>query len=181
MRASDSATVWAHGSTTVWAYDSATVRAYGSATVEASKYVAVHLHSARVTLTGGVGIDLTKLDLTRTDEWITYTGCRRDGDDLVVYKAVRADLNSARGFAYPIGREVTDPQWRDDHDCGNGLHFSPSPSQALYYDDSATRYLECRVAAADVRTIPGGAAKLKAPRARVVREVDVNGGPIEAS
>ena len=101
---------------------------------------------------------------------------------LTVYKAVRADLRSSYGFVYTVGETVTDPLWRDDHDCGGGLHFSPTPVMAAGYDDKATRFLECRVQAADVRTVPGsGAAKLKARSAVVVREVTITGEPVVAS
>ena len=138
VRAYGSAMVRAYGSATVEAYDSATVRAYDSATVEAAKYVAVHIFSARATINGGVPIDLTKLDLKKLDDWIDYTGCSVEDDTLTVYKAVRDDLKSAHQFHYPIGEQVTDPKWTDDHDCGGGLHFSPAPHQAREYDREAT-------------------------------------------
>ena len=64
VRAFGSATVEASGSATVEAFGSATVRASGSATVEASSHVAVHLHSASVTVSGGIAIDVAALDMS---------------------------------------------------------------------------------------------------------------------
>lgn len=172
VEARDSARVVAWDSASVEARDSASVEARGSASVEAGKYVAVHLHSQRVTLTGGVVIDMTKVDATVLADWSDLTGVQPDSDGfLTVYKAVNDDLLSGYGFQYSIGETVTDPKWRDDHDCGGGLHFSPTPRAAKEYFTSATRFLECRVAVADVRCIDS--SKLKARSAAVVREVDL--------
>ena len=80
VRASGTATVHAYGTATVWAYGTATVRAfdtaavraydmavvraYDMAVVRATSHVAVHRHSARAAVYGGVLIDVTQLDLT---------------------------------------------------------------------------------------------------------------------
>ena len=151
--------------------------AYGSAQVTAYAYVSVHLHSACVTVDGGHVIDLTALDLTDLDTWVDYTGCGRDGDDLVLYKALDADLRAERGrFAYPgPGGTVAAPDWTETNACGGGLHLSPSPEQATQYRRDATRWLECRVAREDFRPIPGDTAKGKARVVRVVAEVDAFG------
>ena len=183
VEAYGSATVRAYGSATVRAYGSATVRAYGSATVRASAYVAVHLHSARVTLSGGVVIDVTRLDLTDPQTWAEYTGATVIDDTVTLYKAVDADLHAGHGYrltAYPVGEDVTASDWRDDHDCGRGLHASPHPHQALSYAPAATRMLEVTVPLADLRPIPGGAAKAKARTVHVVREVTLDGAPLPA-
>jgi hypothetical protein len=180
VEAYDSATVEAYDSATVRASDSATVRASGSATVRASKFVAVHLFSSRVTLDGGVLIDLTALDLTDLDTWLDYTGTDTDGDDLLLYKAVNDDLRSPHHFSYPIGEQLVCPDWRDTNDCGYGLHLSPTPAQAAAYHSTATRFLRCRVARVDVRPIgaPGETAKCKVRALTVEAEVDIHGREI---
>ena len=160
---------------------SATIHLHGGTLSNAGNHVAVFVHTADSTWSGGVLIDLRDLDETSLDTWAGLHGCARDGATLTVYKAVRSDLRSYHGFRYPIGETVSDQLWRDDHDCGGGLHFSPTPVMAAGYDDKATRFLECRVQAADVRTVPGsGAAKLKARSAVVVREVTITGEPVVA-
>jgi hypothetical protein len=182
VEARDSARVEAQGSASVVARDSASVAARGSARVVASKYTAVHLHSTRATVTGGVVIDLTKLDLTTTADWADYHGVKTVDGDLIVYKAVDADLNSGRGFHYPIGGTVAAPDWKAGDFCGAGLHFSPSPAQARDYYPDAARFLECAVDPADVSVIDGAdtysTPKLKARTARVLREVDLHGDPL---
>ena len=75
VRAFGSASVSAFGSASVSAFGSASVRAFDSASVRASAYVAVHLHSARATVEGGVVIDVTKLDMADRATWEAYTGC----------------------------------------------------------------------------------------------------------
>ena len=181
VRAYGSATVRAYDSATVQAYDSATVRAYGSATVRGASNVAVHLHSARVTVSGGVVIDITALGLTDPQAWVDHTGAEvRDGL-VVLYKSVDRTLaagHSHRTTLYPIGETVTAPDWRDDHECGGGLHASPHPHQALHYYPGAERMLEVTVPLADLRPIPGRVAKAKARMVTVVREVALDGGAI---
>ena len=179
VEASGSATVRASDSATVRAFDSATVRAFGSATVEAGSHTAVHLHSGRATITGGVLIDHTTVDLTNTTTWAGYHGCRTDGDHLVAYKAVRDDYRSQRGTTYLPGTTATCDDFTDVDECGGGLHFSPTPAQAKDYDREATRFVELRVPTSAVRTITGaGTPKAKAQTVTCVREVDLHGRPV---
>ena len=140
--------------------------------------MSVHLHSTRVTLSGGVVIDMTGIDETEPAQWADLH-CAIDGDHVIVYKAVRPDLRSQHGTEYPIGATVTCDDWRDDNDCGGGLHVSPHPWQAGEYDSQASRFLECRVPVAALRPIDGN--KCKAPAVLVVREVDVHGEPLVVS
>ena len=147
---------------------------YDRAAVElAGKHVCVYLHSALATVQGGHLIDLTSLDLRDVDQWIDYTGAETDGDDVLLYKAVDDAGHSYRLTAYQLGATVTAPDWRDDHDCGGGLHASPSPAQARAYYESASRMLVVAASRASLRTI--GADKAKAPTLRVVREVALDG------
>jgi hypothetical protein len=182
VTAYDSSTVKAYDSSTVRAYGSSTVTAYGSSTVTASDYVAVHLHSSRVRIDGGVVIDVTSVDRTNPKGWRKYHGVASIGTgadrELIVYKAVDKDLKSGRGFPYPIGETVTDPNWRAGDFCGNGLHFSPSPVHASEYFREATRFLKVAVKVSEVSIIDGNslcAPKLKARSARVLAEVTIGG------
>ena len=184
--ARDSSSVVARDSSRVVARDSSRVVAWGSSRVEAGDssrvvagdYVAVHVHSARATIEGGVLIDVTNLDENDVAQWAAYHGAKSSEGSLVLYKAVDADLESERGFAYPIGETVEAPDWRADNTCGGGLHLSPSPSCARQYFPSATRFLRCEVDPADVRPIPGDVAKAKAHRVRVVAEVNIHGDEV---
>jgi len=177
-----SSSVVAWGSSSVVAWESSSVVAWESSSVEATPHVAVHLHSANVTVKGGVVIDVTGVDKTAAN-WIEHHGIEvRDGK-AVLYKAVRDDLRSSHGMPYPLGETVTTPDWRDDQSCGGGLHLSPHPRMARDYDDSATRYLQVLVDAERLRPIPGGyydSPKCKVQSCVVVAEVTIDGEPVEA-
>ncbi len=176
----ESSSVEAWDSSSVVALGSSSVVARDSSSVVAGDYVAVHLHSARATIDGGVLIDVTALDESDLTQWASYHGAKVSDGSLVLYKAVDADLKSERGFLYPIGETVEAADWRADNACCGGLHLSPSPSCAQAYYPSASRFLRCEVDPQDVRPIPGGVAKAKARRVRVVAEVDIHGDEVTA-
>ena len=177
-----SATVEAWDSATVRASDSATVRASGSATVEATPWVAIHLHSAAVKVTGGHIIDVAALDLADPETWCAYHGVPVVDGIATVHKAVDDSWSTDRGWDYSPGATPKAPDWRADNSCGHGLHFSPRPVQSREYYRQATRYVACGVALADLRPIlDGGAPKCKAPR--VVTpcvEVTIDGKAVQA-
>ena len=178
VRAFGSVTVTASGSVTVRASGSATVRAYGSATVTATPKVAVHLHSGRCTIAGGVLIDHTIIDLADPQTWCDYHGVPTVDGIATVHKAVDDDWTTGRGTDYRPGATPSAPDWRDDHECGGGLHFSPHPWQAREYMPDATRFVAVGVAVADLRPILGATPKCKTPR--VVSpcvEVTIDGTP----
>ena len=180
VEARGSSTVEARESSTVTARDSSTVTARDSSTVTAGKWTAVHLHSARATITGGVVIDVTNLDLTDPTTWCDYHGATTTDGKAIVYKAVSPELLAGQGHRpteYPIGGTVTAPDWSSERACGRGLHFSPSPAQAAgyyqgYEPKNTLRYLACEV---DVATLVPLEDKVKAPSCRVLHEVDRRG------
>ena len=179
----ESSSVEARESSSVEAWESSSVVARGSSSVVASKFTAVHLHSASATVSGGVVIDITALDLTGLADWAEYHGVTVEGGEVIVYKAVDDDLRSGRGFAYPIGETVVCHDWRAEAECGNGLHLSPSPTQACAYFREATRFLRCAVPVGELVIIDGEythmTPKLKAKTVRVICEVDVHGREIK--
>ncbi|MEU4590076.1 DUF7666 domain-containing protein [Micromonospora aurantiaca (nom. illeg.)] len=185
VEASGSATVEASGSATVRAYDSATVQAYGTtsvhahhySTVTAGSHTAVHLHSGQATVTGGVLIDVTQLDLTNPAAWCDHHGITVTDGKAVLYKALGDDLTAGQEYGKPtvyrVGDTVTCDDWSDTNDCGGGLHFSPTPHMASQYHYRATRWLAVEVDVATLRPITdGGTPKAKAKSCRVLREVD---------
>jgi hypothetical protein len=173
--ACDYSRVDARGHSRVVARGHSNVVACDSSRVKAGKYVAVHLHSQRVTLTGGVVIDMTAVDRSDPVRWAELYGAKITRGRMTVYKGVDAELRSAHNaFKYPIGKTVTAPDWDPTGECGNGLHFSPSPIGTEAYCEPA-RYLECTVAVKDLVVLGD---KIKARSCRVVREVDRWGDPV---
>ena len=178
VRAWDSATVRASGSATVEARGSAIVEARDSATVRATPYVAVHIHSARATVTGGTIINVAALDLTDPQTWCDYHGVEVVDGIATVHKAVGDDWSTDRGTDCSPGSLPEAHDWEPIARCGNGLHFSPSPVMSRHYYPRATRYLAVGVAVADL--IPLGGDKAKSPRVvRACVEVDIDGKEVD--
>jgi hypothetical protein len=178
VEARDSSRVEAFGSSSVVAWGSSSVEAWDSSSVQAAKYVAVHLRSQRVTLTGGAVIDMTAVDRNDPVTWAELYGVKITRGRMTVYKGVNAELRSAyNAFHYPVGKTVTAPDWEPTRECGNGLHFSPTPTAAEAYCEPK-RYLECTVAVKDLVVLGD---KVKARSCRVVREVDRWAEPVEAT
>ena len=172
--------VRATGSSTVRAYDSSTVRAYDSSTVTATPCVAVHLHSALVTINGGVVIDVTTINDT-AEKWCAHHDVEVTDGIATLYKAVNDQWTTSRGTDYSPGSTPEATDWFDDAQCGRGLHFGPTPNHALTYFLDATRFVAVGVELATLRPIPGGTAKCKAPKVvRACVEVDLDGNEVES-
>ena len=174
VHAWDSSTVHARGSSTVTAWDSSTVHARDSSTVTAGSHTAVHLHSGRATIRGGVLIDHTAVDLDDPQTWCDYHGVPVADGIATVYKAVGPTWLSEYGTSYAPGSTPSAPDWQPRPECGNGLHFSPSPAHTQeYYDTGEVRYL--RVGVAVDQLVPLG-DKCKAPAVITpCVEVDIHG------
>ena len=162
------------GCAIVGVYDTATLRQIGP-------HVSVHLYSTQATVDGDHVIDLTGLNLADPAVWCEHNGVRVDSDDLAhLYKAVDDEHQAGHNYLptiYRVGADVAAPDWQDTHECGNGLHVSPRPVQARSYYPAATRFLEVATPVVDLRPID--ATKAKARSVHVLREVDINGDPLE--
>jgi hypothetical protein len=180
VRASGSASVHASGSATVHASGSASVRAYGSATVHASRYVAVHLHSQRITLDGnGHVIDLTGIDFNDSAQWCEFHDVEVSEGIAYVYKAVSDEWLSGYGTDYRPGSTPEAADWEATQSCGKGLHFCAHPSQSLKYKRDATKFVRCGVPLNEMVTLGD---KIKARRVVVgCVEVDVHGRVVEGA
>ena len=173
-----SSTVTACDSSTVTACDSSTVRAYSSSTVTACGSVAVHLHSAKVKLKGGVVMDHTKVQDFTAQEWCDYHGVEVKRGVATLYKAVNDKWTTDFGVSYAPGTKPACDDFKDTNACGNGLHFGPTPTHALAYNSTATKFVAVGVKVSELRPITevGATAKAKAPRVvRACVEVDMDG------
>ena len=181
VRAYATATVTAFGSATVTAFGSATVRAYDSATVSASAHVAVRVQSAHAVASGGVIIDMSTLDLTNAASWCEHHGVEVVDGVATVFKAVDDSWTTSRGTDYSPGSLPTALDWRDDHERGGGLHFSPWPWQALEYHPGATRFVAAGVPIETLRPLVDGIPQCKVPHVVVAcREVTIDGAEVQS-
>ena len=141
----------------------------------------VRKYSTQAAIAGGVIIDHTTTDDTTPAGWAAENGAKVYDGMVTLYKALPVNLTSGKVYGretvWAVGEEVTCDDWRADDECGSGLHLSPSPGHAWKYldDEPRPRFLECVAPLDSIVPIRGGYAKCKAPRARVVREVDMAG------
>ena len=156
-----------------WARGSSHVEAWGSSHVEATKYVSCVIgHDHRGKVTGGVQI---RPDYSTVEKWLEYHGVKVKRGRCVLYKAVRDNFKSSRGFLYKPGTEVAAPDWDGDaRECGGGLHLSPCFEMAKSFDSEATKSLACTVAVKDLAIGPMPlqyTQKIKARRILKIEEV----------
>jgi hypothetical protein len=176
----DSSHVEARDSSHVEAWGSSHVEARDSSHVDAGEFTAVHLHSQRVKLTGGTVIDMTSFDRNDAVTWCDFVGVMVVDGVATLYKAVDDNLQAGHNYrttTYSLGETITCPDWRDDNDCGGGLHLSPTPSAASSYNNQATRWLRVEANVTDLRPIGD---KCKVRECRVVAEVDRRGREVTA-
>ncbi len=141
----------------------------------ASKFslVGVTQHErSKVNLPGAVILRNVVESVKTVDDWIEYWGCEAPKRGrVIVFKCVNDDLRSDHGALYEIGKETKCSDWEAIAQCGNGLHFSPSPSASQRYSDGS-RFLACSVSVKDMVLIDD---KTKAPSCKVLHEVDIDG------
>ena len=100
--------------------------------------------------------------------WLRAYGLTARRGFVTLYKAVDDNLRSGYQFHYPIGQTVACDDFRPNRECGNGLHFCPTPDLATRYFPEASRWLACEVRVKDMIVLDD---KVKAPSARVLYEV----------
>jgi hypothetical protein len=163
---------------------SATIRLYGRAkATNVGPRVAVFLYSAQATFDGGQLIDLTDLDMGDAGTWCEYNGATVTDGKVVLYKAVDADLVAGQGYreiTYPIGEQVTAPDWDPEQACGGGLHLCAEPGATIgYYGGGGDpRFLAVEVDLDDLVTLDD---KVKVRTLRVLHEVTVGAERLEVT
>lgn len=131
---------------------------------------------------GGRVIVKRPADEMSGEQWCRAALVHVDDDGMAhLFKATDSEGVSHRGGVYRVGEVVDDSEnWKDDHFFGGGLHVSPSPRQALarsgFEDKSGARFFEVTCPVSELVSIADDVCK--APRLRVVREVDSWGEPL---
>ena len=174
----DYVSVTARGCASVEARGCATVEAYECAEVMAGAYVPVHILSEQVSVEGGTQILVEPTKTISPKQWCAVNIVTVDDDGMAhLYKAVDENGRSPRGGLYIVGDTTDDTEhWLDSRKCGRGLHASPTPKIAREYFKEAARFFEVTCPIGDLRPIDN--TKCKAPRLHVLREVDIDGNPL---
>lgn len=194
VSAQENVRVWAHDHVVVHAYDDARVWANGSCVVYARENACVYAGSHvivyketrfgpfRGKVQGGRVVVKRVADEMTSEQWCRAALVHVDEEGLAhLFKATDRDGVSHRGGVYRVGEVVDDSEnWMGDHFFGGGLHVSPSPSQALVrsqLDESrGVRFFEVTCPVSELVSVADDVCK--APRLRVVREVDSWGEPL---
>lgn len=178
VRAGDDARVRASGMCVVYARENATVWAGSMVTV----YKETRFGPFRGCVQGGRVVVKRDADEMTGEQWCRAALVHVDEDGLAhLFKVTDRDGMSHRGGVYRVGEVVDDSEnWMGDRFFGGGLHVSPSPSQALVrsqLDESrGVRFFEVTCPVSELVSIADDVCK--APRLRVVCEVDAWGEPL---
>jgi len=178
VRAGDDVRVWASGMCVVYARENATVWAGSIVTV----YKETRFGPFRGHVQGGRVVVKRDADEMTSEQWCRAALVHVDEDGMAhLFKATDSEGVSHRGGVYRVGEVVDDSaNWKDDRFFGGGLHVSPSPSQALARSQldewKGVRFFEVTCPVSELVSVADDVCK--APRLRVVREVDSWGEPL---
>jgi hypothetical protein len=90
-----------------------------------------------------------------------------ENETVLILRTCNADMTSYNNFKWPESGRVEAPDWRDDGDCGRGLHgwLNGEGDGSLGKWDVDAKWLVVRVLKSDVRDLVG---KVKFPKGDVV-------------
>lgn len=162
----------------VEARDNSTVAARDNSTVEAGGNAQV-LDAERRGNIQTSGNARVVCNPSTVQEWADYSGAEIKDGKIRLYKAVhRADGRYAsdydKSFTYGVGETAESGGFEDDPetDCGKGIHLSTLQWAAMYGKDWADlALLELEAEASEIVVPLFEPEKVRAPRAKVIREV----------
>lgn len=170
--------VVAYGNSRVVAYDSSSVEAYDSRVIaNGNSQIIDAVRNNNIKVSGNAR---TVYWPSSIDEYIDFYGLDATGTTVKLYKAVHfcggvycSDYNHE--FIYPIGDVVTPDNGFDESvqiECGAGIHLAykmRAVGYGAYWPDLAI--LECECEKSDVLVPLYGDGKVRARKAKVLREV----------
>jgi hypothetical protein len=181
MRGSGNATMRGYGNATMRGSGNATMRGYDNATMRGGPYVTIYrLNGHRGTVSGTAHV-ITPPNLTGCDAatWLSYHGIEPDENGIVtLFKALDDKWSTDRGFDYSPSATPEAPDWKPNHECGGGLHLSPTPVHAMAYHTDATKFAACPVQADEISVIDQQKIKARRIVAPGCRPVDIDGQPL---
>ena len=148
--ARESSHVVAWGSSHVEARANAFVRVFSALKIRAAASVVLTLHGKCNDLEGGHHV--RAIVPGTAQEWCDFYGVAVQDEIATVYKAVNDKFRSPHGMTYEPGSIPRAIDWDGGHhECGGGLHFSPTPAAAREFNSDGTRYVACPVALSAMR------------------------------
>jgi len=169
---------WETSAPSIVANGSSQLRVKGKLKVTAGQFVAIVAIGSLPEILGGGFV--RRLDLSTPQNWCEHYGAEVHGDYALIFKGLNEKFQSEhRSFLYQPGESQTDPNWDPDPriECGNGLHFSPTPRHTLEFAPSAKKFVGCLVPLASILVHPDGEypQKVRAPATVGCWECDIDG------
>ena len=160
-RGSSQATIetWGSSQATIktWQSSQATIEASGYAQLSVVGKAVVRASATNAILTDGVaaiegGIVIVRPALTSAEQWCEEYGVEVKNGLAVLFKGVNDDFFSPHGCDYKPGSVPSAEDWDGgEYECGGGLHFSPTANATTSFHPTATKFVACPVALADMR------------------------------
>jgi len=156
----------------------------GAVKVIAAATVAIVILGGKPTIEGGGFIQ--RRDISTPQAWCDDYGLPVVGGAVVLFKSVRGSnyRTTGRNWEYQPGSQPEASDWDGGaRECGNGLHFSPSPGHALefYQSSEPVKFIACPVLLAEMAVHPDGEMPQKCKAKRLCApcwEVDRKGKPV---
>ena len=116
----------------------------------------------------------TKTAQTTKREFLQIYKEQVQGGKITLYKSVNSDDNCdfySGKIKYEVGKIVTCPDWNPDKniECGGGLHLSPTPREALGYNQG--KVLKCEVDIKDFVVYPSNITKVRCKKVKILEEL----------
>ncbi len=151
-----------------------------SSVVATSPHVSILAKSKDALLSGGYILGNKPLTAL---EWLNACSVTKKRGKVILYKSLNEDWTTRDGVSYKIGQTTIASDWDASYEgeCGRGLHFSPTVSQAKSFRDEGL-FIACEVAVKDMAGLPAFAQypdKIRARACKVLYQVDTNGKKIE--
>ncbi len=171
--------VEARGNSSVEAWGNVFIRLFSAIKIKASAHVVILKHGKAKSIKGGIKLNAY---IPKTPkEWCEFYGAKVRRGVAILFKALDNEFNSRWSMNYSPGTTPEAPDWNGEQECGGGLHFSPCPSMAKYFNSSARKFVACHVKLDEIAIHPDGKYPEKCKAKRVYKpcyEVDIQGNAI---
>ena len=171
----------------VYGYAMVSLYDYARVKRQLGAHAIAFVHSPDAMVSGANVIGMTGTESHDPEMWAAHTTADVLDGEVVLWKALGADLTSGEEFGRPVkwevGQEVSCDDWNPTPECGGGLHLSPHPYEAIMYREEATRMLKCSATMSDIVPIiyNNDSDRCKVKSVRVIDETNIDGTPLLAS
>ena len=171
----------------VYGYAMVSLYDYARVKHQLGAHAIAFVHSPDAMVSGANVIDMAGTESHDPEMWAAHTAADVLDGEVVLWKALGADLTSGEEFGRPVkwevGQEVSCDDWNPTPECGGGLHLSPHPYEAIMHRKEAARMLKCSATMSDIVPIicNNDSDECRVKSVRVIDETNMDGTPLLAS